>query len=302
MMKLVFPFISILLLLAAAPARAQAPEPEVVASIKPLHSLVAAVMGDTGRPALLVGGLQSPHGYQLAPSQVTQLQHARLVFYIGPALETFLVRPLAALPPETVQAAMMDAPGVKLLKPRSGGLWEPDEDEPASDADPHIWLDPANAKAMVAEIERRLAQAYPRNAAIYKANAARERARLDRLDRGLKTRLAAFRGRPFILFHDAFQYFEKAYDLSGAGAITLEPEQEPGARRIAEIRKKIRAAGVACVFSEPQFNSRVVATVTEGTGAKAAVIDEHGASFPEGPELYFQLMAAAAASFQGCLR
>jgi zinc transport system substrate-binding protein len=297
-MKLLIFIVSLVIL--AVPARAQE-KGDVVVSIKPLHSLVAAVMGRTGAPELLVGGLKSPHGYQLAPSQVTELQHAKLVFYIGPALETFLTKPFMTVSPEVHKIALIDAPGVILLKPRSGGLWEADEDEgPAGDADPHIWLDINNAKAMVKEIEKQLSAAFPQQALIYKTNAAAEIAKLDLLDRQLKTQLAAFRARPFIVFHDAFQYFEHDYKLKGVGSITLEPEQEPGAKRISLIRARIRSAGVACVYSEPQFNARLAQTVTEGTGAKVGVLDEHGAAYKPGPDLYFQLMSALAAGFRNC--
>jgi zinc transport system substrate-binding protein len=300
-MKSFLPVLSVLMLLLAAPAQAQE-KGDVVVSIKPLHSLVAAVMGRTGEPGLLVGGLKSPHGYQLAPSQVTELQHAKLIFYIGPGLETFLARPLATVGPEVHKIAMIEAPGIRLLQPRSGGLWEQDEDEDhAGGPDPHIWLDIGNAKAMVQEIEKQLSAAFPQRAQIYKTNAAGEMAKLDLLDRQLKIQLAAFRSRPFIVFHDAFQYFEHGYRLKGAGAITLEPEQEPGAKRIALIRGKIKAAGVSCVFSEPQFNARLAETVTEGTSAKVGVLDEHGAAYKPGPDLYFQLMSALEAGFRNCL-
>jgi zinc transport system substrate-binding protein len=155
---------------------------------------------------------------------------------------------------------------------------------------------------MIDEIEKQLSAVFPQYAPRYKINAAIRKAQLDLVDQQLKIKLAAFRGRPFIVFHDAFQYFEKDYGLKGVGSITLEPEQEPGAKRIAELRAKIKSAGVGCVFTEPEFNSRVAATVTEGTGAKTGEIDELGAYLKEGPDLYQQLMTDVADSFRGCLR
>jgi zinc transport system substrate-binding protein len=292
----------ILLAFTAPPARADASR--VIASIKPLHSLVAAVMGDTGTPELLVGGLQSPHGYQLKPSQVAALNDAAIVFYIGSGLETFLTQPLGTLPPTVRKIALIDAPGVTVLKPRSGGAWEPDEDEtPARPAqDPHIWLDTDNAKAMAAEIARVLGETYPANKDTYNRNEAALAARLDALNTALASQLKSAAGRPYIVFHDAFQYFERDYGLTAAGAITLEPEQEPGAKRIAEIREKIRTSGVQCVFSEPQFNTRLIQTVAEGAPVKTGILDEHGADIEEGPELYFSLMQNLATGFERCLK
>ena len=189
---------------------------KVVVSIKPLHSLVAAVMGETGTPILLVRGAQSPHGYQLKPSQITQLQKADIVFYIGPVLETFLARPLATLSANVKTFAMINAPGVTVMPPRAGGSWEFDADAaPAkgSPQDPHIWLNVQNAKAMVKEITKNLSATYPANARIYIKNAATIIKKLDALNATLKKKLEQERSKPYIVFHDAFHYFEKSYGL-----------------------------------------------------------------------------------------
>jgi len=287
------------LLLFTAPAKAQ--ESRVVVSIKPLHSLVAAIMGDTGTPVLLVDGMHSQHGYQLKPSQIEILHHADIVFYIAPTLETFLARTLETLPASLRRDALIDAPGVITLKTRSSGAWEADHDEDSAGQDPHIWLDTGNAKAISENIAEELGALYPANKAVYEKNAKALNESLDKLDSELTTVLAPVKNIPFIVFHDAWQYFEHEQGLSGAGSITLEPEQAPGVKRISAMRSKIKSSGVRCVFAEPQFNNRLVQTVTEGTAAKTGILDPLGADIPAGPALYFTLMRRMGEEFRTCL-
>lgn len=259
-------------------------------------------MGETGVPVLLVGGVQSPHGYQLKPSQVETLHHADIVFYIAPGLETFLARPLETLPAAVKKAALADAPGLALLVRRGGDEGDAHGHGHGDAAyDPHIWLDVGNAKIMAAEIARLLGDVYPSNRAVYERNSKVLIGNLDALDEDLKILLEPVRTKPYIVFHDAFQYFEHRYGLSNEGAITLEPEQEPGVRHIAEIREKVRSSGARCVFSEPQFKTRLVQTVIEGTDSGTGILDEHGADIPEGPELYGALMRRLAGGFSDCL-
>jgi zinc transport system substrate-binding protein len=299
------PFLALMVLcLNAFPARAG--DGKVMVSIKPLYALVAGVMGDTGAPDLIVGGMQSPHDYQLKPSQVAALGNAEIVFYISPTLETFLVKPLAALPKDVRQVAMIDKPDLHLLNLRNDSNWEADTDDAPAIAgkpqtDPHIWLSTGNAEMMVAYIIRELTDLHPEYAQTYLQNGSKVIERLNALDRDLKKKLAPVRGRPYIVFHDAFHYFEDDYGLKAVGSITLEPEQAPGAKRIAAIRAKIKDAHVGCVFSEPEFNSALVKTVTEGSDARTGIVDAVGAAIPEGPDQYFTMMHKAADSFARCL-
>src|SRR5262249_13843374 len=141
--------------------------PPVLATIKPVHSLVAAVMQGAGTPELLIQGAQSEHSYALRPSDVMNIRRARIVFQIGPDLDTYLAGPLAALPGGDV-VTLEHAPGVQLLPARRGGLWE---DAPAEGPnDPHIWLDPRNAAAMTRAIAAALTRADPANGRLYAAN------------------------------------------------------------------------------------------------------------------------------------
>lgn len=294
------------------PARGQE-APVVTVSVKPLHSLVAAVMQGVGEPKLIVGGSASPHTYSLKPSNASDIENAKVVFWLGPNFEHFLEQPLQSLAADADVVAMEDAPGVTKLPFREGGAFEAhddhdhegeaaheDHDEEAG-FDLHFWLDPQNAAAMVETIRDRLIKADPAHADQYRANALAVDANLDALDRELADQLAPLKDKPFIVFHDAYQYFEKRYGLRVAGSITVSPETPPGAARVAEIHDKIASLGATCVFAEPQFEPKLIAVVTEGSQAKSGTLDPEGGTLTEGPDLYFTLMRNLAGSLADCL-
>lgn len=296
-----------------APA-ALADAPAVVASVKPVHALVAAVMAGIGEPTLLVRGAGSPHSHALRPSEARTLQDADLVFWVGGALETFLARPLATLARDARVVTLLDAPGVTLLESRRGGAWgedhEHEHDDPAlaGDAgrahgpiDGHIWLDPANARAIVAAAVAALSERDPANARTYQANGRATLDRIDVLEAELRRTLAPIRDRPYLVFHDAYHYFEDRFGLAAAGAITVSPDLRPGARRLVEVRRVIEDRGARCVFSEPQFEPRLVDIVTEGLPVGRGVLDPLGADLEPGPDLYPRLMRQLAAGLNACL-
>lgn len=303
--------------------------PDVVVSIKPVHSLVSAVMKGVGEPDLIVQGAASPHTYSMKPSNARALEKAKVVFWVGENLEPFLEKPLASLTNGATVVALADAPGVKLLPLREGGMFEPHDhgDHESSEehhdhagethdhhehdhhehedehghVDMHLWLDPQNAKAMVKQIETTLAKADPENAATYETNAKALAARIDQLDAGLAKALEPVKAKPMVVFHDAYQYFEKRYGLNVVGSITVSPETAPGAERLSEIHGKLAALKASCVFAEPQFQPRLLEVVTAGTSAKSGTLDPEGATLQEGPDLYFQLMQNLTKSVTDCL-
>lgn len=304
------------LALAAAlswPTLVLAEVPSVVATVKPLHSLVAAVMGDLGTPSLIVKGAASPHSYSLKPSDAQALQSANLVFWTGHGLELFLEDSIDTLAPKATIVELSKAPGIELLPPRETGTFEHhdhDEEEHAGEEhehehgeeqDLHFFLDPANARIMVATIADSLAAADPEHADAYRANAAKETADLDALIAETEASFAPIKDRPFVVFHDAYQYFEKRFGLNVAGSVTLSPEIAPGADRINEIRAKLKTLDAACVFAEPVFDPRIVTVLTEGTTAKQGILDPEGANLDEGPGLYRQLIENLATSLKACL-
>ena len=278
----------------------------VVVSIKPIHSLVASVMKGAGVPDLIVKGAASPHTYAMRPSDATRLADANIVFWVGPPMEHFLAKPLETLATKANKVALIDAPGVEKLKPRTGGTFEPDRDGDAEEAngdaaDPHFWLDPENARAAVRVIADTLGKADPENAKVYEANAEQLDARLVALEARITAEMAPLKGKPFIVFHDAYHYFEKRFDLRAAGSITVDPEVQPGAARITEMEDKVRSLGAVCIYSEPQFEPKLVDTIAAGSRAQKGVLDPEGGSLSEGPELYETLLNNLAASLKNCL-
>ncbi|TAV49512.1 zinc ABC transporter substrate-binding protein [Rhizobium leguminosarum] len=319
MPALAIPALAIPALLFAGTMRA-ADAPVVVTSIKPIHSLVSAIMQGVGEPELIVDGAASPHTYNLKPSNARALQEAKVIFWVGPGLEAFLEKPLQALGRDASIAALDDAPGLVKLPFREGGAFEPHDDgdeheaDAAHDADPghdsdhdhgtfdtHLWLDPMNAKAMAAMITTTLVAADPANALTYQGNAKALDDKLDALDTEIKGIVAPVKGKPFIVFHDAYQYFEHRYGIRVAGSITVSPETIPGAERVSEIHRKVGELGATCVFAEPQFEPRLVNVVIEGTRAKSGVLDPEAATLKAGPDLYFTLMRGIADSMKDCL-
>ncbi|MEF2071850.1 zinc ABC transporter substrate-binding protein [Consotaella aegiceratis] len=313
------------LLVGVAPVRAE-DGPHVVASIKPIHSLVAAVMQGVGTPDLVIEGAGSPHGYALKPSNASALEAADVIFWMGPDLETFLIRPLESLASGARSVPLEDTPGLTKLPAREGGAFEPhehhhegeadedeheehhdadhddhDEDHDHHEADVHLWLDPANAKVMVERIAETLATVDPAHATTYEANAQGEVKELDALIAETETKLAPVADKPFIVFHDAYHSFENRFGVEAVGSITVNPETEPGAKRISEIRAKVEDLGAVCVFAEPQFEPAIVTTITDGTSAHSGVLDPLGADLEPGPDLYAELIRNLATSLSDCL-
>lgn len=295
------------LLTAAFATPALAEGPKVVASIKPVHSLVAAVMKGVGEPALIVTGAASPHTYSMKPSDAKALEGADLIFWIGPALEAFLDKPLRTVAKKATVVALMDSPGMALLDAREGGVWEghghghKHGHGAREERNTHVWLDPDNAKVIAGAVASALAVRDPRNAPAYTANAEALAKRIDALDAELRAALVPVAGKPFAVFHDAYHYFEAHYGLNAVGAITVNPERRPSAKRLTEIRDRIRKLGPVCVFAEPQFEPALVDTIVEGTEARRGVLDPEGADIPDGPDLYPALMRRIATALTGCL-
>jgi zinc transport system substrate-binding protein len=301
-------------ILTAAPAVAG---PRVVATIKPIHSLAAAIMEGVGEPKLLLQGAASPHSYALKPSDAAALSEADAIVLVSKNLEVFLAKAIASLPAKARVIELESAPGLRLLPVREGGLHDEDHGDareaPGEEDDDghhhhhgggfdvHFWLDPLNAIAMGRALERELSAIDPAHAEQYRANAGKLETVLKALDAELAAKLAGLKGRPFIVFHDVTQYLETRYGLAGAGAITISPEREPGAKRLAAVRARIEQASAICVFSEPEFPPKLVEMLTAGTRAKRGVLDEVGAAIPAGQGQYFALMRADAASLAGCL-
>lgn len=309
-MRPLFACVASLVTLLALPAAAEAPK--VVTTIKPLQALAAAVMEGAGTPSLLLRATASAHSYALRPSDLQSLQKADLIFWIGPDYESFMAKAVRSLPKQARITQLSKAPGVKLLPTREGGVWESDDHghghshghsraHAHDEQDMHFWLDPDNAKAILAAMSGALSKADAANAARYAENAKAAAAAIDALDAELAAALAPVKDKPFIVFHDAYQYYEKRYGLTAAGSITVTPDRVPGPRRIEDLRKTIAERGALCVFSEPQFTSGLVDTVLAGTKARGGTLDPLGASAPDGTAGYAGLMREIANNLKSCL-
>ena len=295
-----------LLLLALLPlGPVQAEPPRVAVSIPPIHSLVAAVMEGVAEPTLIVKGGASPHTYTLRPSEMQALYDADAIVWVDERVSPFLAKPLATLAGKARQIPVLQLPGLKRLPARRGGSWDRGHDhEPAAeptDVDPHLWLDPENARRIAAAVAETLVELDPANARHYRANALRLDRRLGVLDRMLAQRLAPFREVPYLVFHDAYQYLEGRYGLNAVGAVSVSPDRRPGARRLAEIRDRIETLGVRCLFREPQFPPKLVETLVEGSAVRVGVLDPLGADLAPGPRLYGRLLDRLAGALADCL-
>ncbi len=307
------PLAGLLTLLAAA---APADVPRVAADIPPVRSLVARVMAGLGEPDSIIRAGASPHGYALRPSEAGALQAADAVIWVGPALTPWLADTVATLAPDALSLELLDAPGTDPLPVRNSARFAPHdhgdhhdhenhaadhgESSGPDDTDPHAWLDPETGKAWLDAIAAALSEIDPANAETYAANAAEGRAEIDAGATRAAEILAPVADLNFVVFHDAYRYFERGFGLSAAGAIALSDASDPSPARIAEIRDTVRELDVTCVLAEPQFDPGLVETVAEGAGIRTAVIDPLGAGIAPGPDLYPRLLVEVAREIAAC--
>lgn len=295
----------LLFILFSGPALAA---PKVITTIAPIHSLVAYIMQGAGEPELLLKSTASPHDYHLRPSDMRSLSQPDIVFWIGPGFEAFLQKPLASNP-QIAQLALTSIEGITLLPLREGGIWGShdvsvsgsEHHEHDSGADPHIWLDPDNAIVFARAIQQALTAIDPEQAPVYQTNTERLVEQLNHLQREINEILLPVKNTPYIVFHDAYQYFEQRFELNALGSITLNPERRPGVRRVREIRERILTTQVRCVFSEPQFEPALIETLLEDSNARSAQLDPIGVGLTPGPDAYFQLLRQLAQTLRACL-
>lgn len=297
---------------------AHADVPSVAVDIAPVHSLVARVMEGVGSPDLIVSPGASPHGYSLRPSEAQALQDADIVVWVSAELTPWLAETIETLAGDAEAIELLEVTGTTELDVREGALFEAHDHEddkghaegatagaghdPEHGAhDPHAWLSPENAKVWLDAIAAELSAVDAENAGVYFANAAAGKTELDALIAEIGATLEPARGSTFIVFHDAYQYFEASFDIPASGAISLSDAARPSPARIAEIRDRVAEQGVSCVLAEPQFNPALVQTVLDGTDARSAVLDPLGADLTPGAALYPQLMRNLAKSLADCL-
>ena len=324
-------------------------EIKVVASIKPIHSLVSYLMDGVSKPSLIVDGYASPHGFALKPSHAKMLQEADIIFWVGEDLENFLEKPLTSIAKKAEKIELMEAHGLNKLKFRERNIFDDHDDHGHEDGhkkkddhddhdddghkkkddhghdedghkkkddhddhddhdeheghhhgefDPHIWLDPINASAILKEMTEHLIENDSKNASKYNSNLKKALKDIDKLTADVKSELN--QSVASIVFHDAYQYFEERFGVNILGAFTVNTDVMPGAEQLAEIREIIEHDNVACVLSEPQFNPDIIKAVAKDMNIKTGVVDPLGATLKPGKNLYFDLIRNMSASFKGC--
>ncbi|AJE17261.1 zinc ABC transporter substrate-binding protein ZnuA [Stutzerimonas balearica] len=294
----------------------------LLTSIKPLQLIAAAVQDGAGQPEVLLPPGASAHHYALRPSDVRAIRDAELFYWVGPDLESFLPRVLEGRDGPSV--AVQDVPGMTLRHfgeaAEAAGehgddhdhdhdhdhdaeamAGEHDHDHRPGSLDAHLWLLPANARAIAERMAEDLAARDPQNAPRYQANLVAFEQRLETLDRRLQSRLAKVADKPYFVFHEAYDYFEAAYGLSHAGVFAISGEAQPGARHVAAMRERLKAAGPSCVFSEPPVRPRLAETLTAGLPVTLAELDVLGVELQVGPQGYEQLLERLADNLAGCL-
>lgn len=282
---------------------------EIVVTSKPAHTFVAMVTGTTATPRVLIDGTASPHTYQMRPSDAKAVGSSAVLVRISEGLEPFSRRLAKSLPKKARLITLAAAPGLKSLPKRTGATFEKakhgghghSHSHSADKDDPHIWLDPDNAKVLLGYLATELGKVAPANAVAYQANADAAQKRMDALAAELNRELAPVVGKPFIVFHDSLQYLERRFGLEAAGSVVMSPEVQPGAKRLTELRAKVNSLGAVCVFAEPQFEPKLVATVTQGTKARTGSLDPEGTQLKSGPQFYEELMRKLAVDLKACL-
>ncbi|MHB0774201.1 zinc ABC transporter substrate-binding protein [Halomonas sp. WWR20] len=310
-----FRFSKYLVALVMSPAAAAAAVPSVAVDIPPVYSLVDRVMGELGSPDLLIQQGASPHHYSMRPSEAGALDRADAVFWISEDLTPWLTHSIETLGDNAVSVQLMEVPGTRQLEYRQGATFEQhnhghdDHDHGAANGhdhvdegmNPHGWLDPVNAQTWLGAIAESLAKLDPQHAARYRENARLGKADLEALTDTLETQLAEARDTRFIVFHDAYQYFENRFGISAAGAISLGDARKPSPARIEELRNLVDELNIDCVFSEPQFNPALMESVFGDTGVDTSiVVDPLGTDLPLGDELYPQLLRQLADGVVRC--
>lgn len=278
----------------------------IVASIKPVHALVAGVMGDLGTPHLLLAAPTSAHHFTLKPSQARALQNADIVFWIGPGMEQPLTKALATLAADAQSVALDDSAGLVLFDfdddgHDDHGTKDKHDGHGGHGINPHIWLDPFNAQIMLGVIADHLGKADPVNARAYQAHADAMRQTFAQLQIDIARQLAPFAESEFLVLHDAHIYFERRFGMRAHAAITTEPDVMPTAAKIKKLRHDLESHPIDCIFGEPFLGQKAVRLIAEGSDIRIGQLDPLGSQLPAGASLYADLLKSYAAAFKGCL-
>jgi len=306
----------------------------IITTIQPITSLVSAVIGNTGKTISLIPTEISPHEYKLKPSDIKKLQNGNIIFYVSDHLETSITKVFENLPKNIKSINLMEDAGIKHLAIRDNEAWEghdhhhghgdhhdhdkkakehddhedekhakkhDDHDNHEKEDDVHIWLSPDNAVKIIKKVNKELSLYFPENAVTYNKNTNQMIKKINELEVELKNELSGIKNKPYIVFHDAYQYFETSFDLNAVGSIALDGDIASSPKQISFIKDKIVKFKASCVFQEPQFDSKLVKIVAEGTNAQIGTLDPLGLNIKSGENFYLQLLKNMAKSLKDCL-
>lgn len=285
----------------------------VVTSIRPLGFIASAIAdGVTPTEVLLPDGA-SPHDFALRPSDIQRLRSADLVLWVGPDMEAFLTKALVPISADR-KLAISELPAVKPLLMKG----EDDDDhdhagEAHNHADDdhghhhgeynmHVWLSPEVAKVTAIAIHDRLLELMPQNKDKLDANLRQFENLLTQTDKNVGNMLTPVQGKGYFVFHDAYGYFEKHYGLSPLGHFTVNPEIQPGAQRLHQIRTQLVEQKAVCVFAEPQFRPAVINAVAKGTKVRSGTLDPLGIGIALGKDSYGKFLTALSNQYVSCLK
>ena len=304
---------------------ANADGPRVVADIAPIHSLVSMVMDGVGQPQLLVPQNISPHHYSMRPSEAEALQEAQLVVYVGHDMSPWLEPVLETLAASASALDLSKVDNIMQLAYREGPIFDDhdeeghddhdeeghdDHDEEGHDdhahhdhdgVDPHVWLDPMNAKLWLYAIASELTRIDPKNADRYDENARSSSRTITLAMAQAEGHLASGKDNGFLVYHDAYQYFEKRFNRVAVGSISLGDASKPSAKRLSELKALFGAQGISCVLTEPQYSSKIVDSVFGGFKPTIGVVDPIGIDLELGTTLYPELLENIALSIAQCV-
>ena len=303
-------------------------------TIQPINSLVSAVIGNTGKSISLIPAEISPHEYKLKPSDAKKLQEGNIIFYVSNHLESSVTKVFENLPKNIKIINLMEESEINHLEIRDNEAWErhdhhghddhddhdkhgkkhddhddhdkhgkkhDDHDDHEIEDDVHIWLSPDNAIKIITKVKKELSLYFPENANVYNQNATKFIAKINNLKKELTQELSPIKDKPYVVFHDAYQYFEKTFGLNAVGSVALEGDIASSPKQISFIKDKIVKLKASCVFQEPQFDSKLVKIVVEGTKAQIGTLDPLGVNVSGKEDFYLQLLRNMSKSLKECL-
>lgn len=300
----------------------------IVATIPPMGALALPFVSDEDEITVILSAGQTPHGFQMRPSHRFQLEQADIILAVGSGVDGWADKVLKSMPEKVIW--MQNLPGLVKIDQRNDAKWpkhhhdEKHEHEHEHEAehehkhseslvndaktltgkpdfkqDPHIWLSPVNGRLMAQAIAQKLSQTTPKRTAEIEQSLKIWLADLQAVEAQTRQDLQSVKAQPFIVLHDAFQYYEKHFGLNGVGAIQINPELKPSLQKVLTLREQIQQQGVVCVFKEPQFPEKQVAYVVQDLAVNIGQLDPLGRQARLQP--YLTLLQNLSDSFKRCL-